>query len=82
LKGEDMSKIKKRNKLNQWFSENFKIAHELSSKLGVGDPAVRTWLRGQGAPSSHMILKIVELSKGQLTCDDVLRCSLENVSKE
>lgn len=70
---------KKENKFQKWVRKNFNKTHELSAKLGIGDAAVRNWLLGKGSPRSEMVLKIAALSKGELTCEDIIKASTQNV---
>ena len=43
---------------------------EIAEKCGVSYEAVRKWLKGITEPSKSNILKIVELSGGEVTFED------------
>lgn len=53
---------------------DFGIA-ELAIALGCSPRVVYRWIYGQGWPRIKQILKIVELSKGRLTIEDILKAT-------
>ena len=44
---------------------------KLSEKLCISPWTVRIWLRGGGAPTAEMIMKLIKLSKNKLTFQDI-----------
>ena len=52
--------------------------NKLAEQCGVSAWSVRQWKAGLAAPRPERILKIVELSKGELTTDEVLRETSRN----
>lgn len=70
------------NKFQRWVKDTYGRPAKLARDLAVTDAAVRVWIEGKGAPRGEMVLKIVELSRGKLSSDDVLKCTLENVERK
>jgi transcriptional regulator with XRE-family HTH domain len=60
------------NKFQKWLAD-FGGAEVLASRLGVTCHVVNRWRRGEGWPRIAIILKIVKLSRGALTTDDVIK---------
>jgi len=46
---------------------------KLAETLGVGEHAVRIWLRGDGCPRVHLMYEIIELSKRELTFSQIFK---------
>ncbi len=59
------------SKFERWVRE-FGGPYKLSQKLKVSDSAVGSWIRRRGPPNLATAIKIIELSKGKLTVDDIL----------
>lgn len=55
---------------------------KLAQELEVGEHAVRIWLRGDGCPNNPSILKILLLSKGELTFQQIYKEATRNLKKE
>lgn len=47
-------------------------AEGLATLLGIKAPRIRAWLRGQTTPQALLLQRIVKLSRGALTYDDVI----------
>jgi len=45
----------------------------IAEKLGVTPQCVSVWVRGVGRPRAAMALRIVSLSRGKLTLEDVFK---------
>lgn len=64
-------------KLTKWI-QDYGGATVLAAKLGLGEQAVRVWMRGQGAPRAKEIHEMIRLSKGELTFNDIYKESTRN----
>lgn len=52
----------------------------LAERLGLTSHAVRVWLRGAGSPTMKTAHRIVKLSRGRLTLEDIVTFSRRNAS--
>lgn len=70
----------KKISLSDWIEE-FGGATKLAAELGLGEGAVRVWMRGEGSPRAETIDKLITLSGGRLTFETIYRESSINVKK-
>lgn len=63
------------------FIMNYGGPNKVAKKLGVTSFAVRYWIRNQSTPRPETLLKLVKISKGQLTHQSVLKETLKTKKK-
>ena len=59
----------------QTWVRDFGGVGKVADKLGVTDVAVRNWVKRRGWPKVDIILKLIKLSKGELTFDNIVASS-------
>jgi DNA-binding phage protein len=70
-----------KNSLEQWVDDSGGVPR-VARVLGVIPHSVRVWLRGEGTPRVKTILKIVQLSRGELSFEQIAREATRNKRKE
>lgn len=59
-------------KFTKW-AASFGGAPKLAAELGMKERSVYLWLECRGkSPTAKNVLRIVELAKGKLSCDDIV----------
>jgi DNA-binding phage protein len=65
-------------KLQTWIEENGGVV-VIAQKLNVKQRTIYYWIHRKVHPRVEMILKIVKLSRGALTIEDVVRSTMKEM---
>lgn len=58
--------------LKNWI-DNYGGIPKLASELNISEWTIRVWLRGDGSPTSETIMKLITLSKGKLSFQQIYK---------
>lgn len=62
--------------------EEFGGIPKLAKELGITEHGVRIWTRGDGSPRAEPLLRILVLSKGKLSYQQIIKETTRNKNKD